>query len=49
MIFDYALAILVALGLIIAGLIALTLVYVAVAEWHYIYKKWQVKRNGTTN
>lgn len=48
MIFDYALAILVALGLILAGFIVLTLIYLVFAEWHYIYKKWQVKRYGTT-
>lgn len=49
MIFEYALAILVALGLVLAGAIVLTWIYLAFAEWHYIYKKWQVRRNGQTN
>ena len=49
MILEYAIAILVALGLILAGLIGLTLIYLVFAEWHFIYKKWQVRKNGTNN
>jgi hypothetical protein len=48
MIFEYAIAILVALGLIFAGIIGLTVIYLVFAEWHFIYKKWQVRKNGTT-
>lgn len=44
MIMDYALAILLALALILAGLIGLTMVWLTLAEWHFWYRKWQSRR-----
>lgn len=41
---EYALAILIALGLIVAGLIALTMLWITLTEWHFWYKKWQSRR-----
>ena len=44
MIWDYALAILLAIGMVIGGLMALTLIYVVITEWFWWYKKWQTAR-----
>lgn len=44
MIWDYALAILLAIALILGGLIALTALWIVLAEWHFWYKKWQMNR-----
>lgn len=49
MILDYALAILLAIGLALAGLVGLTLLWITVAEWHFWYKKWQTNRYGSDN
>jgi len=45
MIWDYALAILLAIGLVIAGLIGITMLWLTVTEWYFWYNKWQQRRH----
>ena len=45
MIWDYALAILLAIVLVIAGLIGLTMLWLTVTEWYFWYNKWQQRRH----
>lgn len=46
MAWDYAMAILIVLGLIVAGLVALTMLWVTITEWYWWYQKWQNRRWG---
>lgn len=43
-ILDYALALLLAIGMVIGGLAAITLAWVVVTEWIWIVKKLQQRR-----
>lgn len=43
-ILDYALALLLAIGMVIGGLAAITLAWMVVTEWIWIVKKLQYRR-----